>query len=284
MVNLQNIHSDFRSYQQLINLYDRYKEDSFNDVPVNLVKWFSANMCSALGGILDLLADNLNEIHLDASSGIETILSKNDFLSFYGYERLKDYHRTTIRYLKLRPSDGKYFSSYVRDELLNRAELPDMSQLVKNKMTEAIYEILVNAQIHSGSNFIYTCGQFFPARNSIDFMITDVGIGFKKKVNDRFNASLSSVQAIRWGTGDRNTTKTDISGGIGLALLKEFVDMNGGKMQIVSDDGFFQYEHGKEWTKFFDGKFPGSIVSLSFKTDDASTYVMKEEIDNDDIF
>ena len=33
---------------------------------------------------------------------------------------------------------------------------------VKEKVIEAIYEIFVNAQIHSETQLIYTCSQFFP--------------------------------------------------------------------------------------------------------------------------
>ncbi|MDR4507873.1 MAG: hypothetical protein MRJ65_06500 [Candidatus Brocadiaceae bacterium] len=44
------------------------------------------------------------------------------------------------------------------------------------KITESIYEIFVNAQIHSETDFIYTCGQFFPNKHMIEFTIKDTGI------------------------------------------------------------------------------------------------------------
>jgi len=242
-------------------------------------------MCSAFGAILDILSNQLNNIKLDnISPGVERILQKNDFLSYFDRERISDNFHTTIRYLKLKPTDGKYFNSYVVNELLGRNELPRMSELVKEKMAETIYEIFVNAQIHSESGFIYTCGQFYPKENRIEFTITDIGIGFKKKVNQRFNSNLTSTQAIQWATQDKNTTKIDISGGIGLALLKEFIAKNHGKMQIVSDDGYYEFSAEGEHIHLFNGQFPGTIVNLQIRTDDSSSYVLKKEINNNDIF
>ena len=53
-----------------------------------------------------------------------------------------DSNNTTIKFLKLKPTDGKYFNLYVANELLSCPELPCISLPLKKKMTEAIYEIL----------------------------------------------------------------------------------------------------------------------------------------------
>lgn len=285
MNQISNINNTFESYQKLISFYQANKDKQFEDIHISITNWFAANMCSAFGGLLDILSNRLNNIKLDQiSPSIERILQKNDFLSYFDREQITDNYHTTIRYLKLKPTDGKYFNSYVTNELLGRNELPQMSDLVKEKMAETIYEIFVNAQIHSESNFIYTCGQFYPNENKIEFTITDIGIGFKNKVNQRFNSNLTSTQAIKWATQDMKTTKIDISGGIGLALLKEFIAKNHGKMQIVSDDGFYEFSGDGEKTGLFDGQFPGTIVNLQFRTDDNSSYLLKKEINNNDIF
>lgn len=285
MTKIFNINNTFESYQKLIDFYQEHKDKDFDTIHIELRDWFAANMSAALGSILDILAYNINTISFDyISPDIERILLKNDFLSFFGRSRLVDNHHTTIRFLKLKTTDGKYFNNYVVHELIGRAELPQMSDLVKDKMTEAIYEIFVNAQIHSDSKHIYTCGQFFPRDNKIEFTIVDTGIGFKRKVNERFNSNLSSIQAIEWAIKDKNTTKIGVTGGIGLALLKEFIERNKGKMQIVSDDGFYQFDIQGEQMQLFNGSFPGTIVNLQFKTNDNSSYVLKSELDNNDIF
>lgn len=284
---LFRIDNTFDSYQSLISLYEQHRNDFFGDIHLEIRIFFAANMSAALGAILDIFTGNLNEIHFDhISPKVETILQKNDFLTYYGRNRAVDFNNTTIRFQKLKPTDGKYFKTYVIEELIegHSVDLPRMSKGVKEKIVEAIYEIFVNAQIHSESDFIYTCGQFYPNMNKIEFTIVDTGIGFREKINRRFDSNLSAVKAIKWAVEERKTTKLGISGGLGLAVLKEFITINEGKMQIVSNDGFFQYDASKEILKKFEGEFPGTIVNLQFKTDDKHNYSLKSEVDINEIF
>lgn len=282
---LSSINNTFVSYQQLISFYQANKNKFLEEVHIGLQSFFAANMSAALGAVLDLFMKNLNEVYFDyLEPKIEQILLKNDFLSYYGKERIIDNNHTTIKYQKLKPTDGKYFKVYVIEELIGRDELPHMSQALKEKIVEAIYEIFVNAQIHSETNFIYTCGQFFPNKSKIEFTIVDTGIGFKEKINHRFNSNLSAINAIKWAVQDKKTTKVNISGGIGLSLLKEFIGKNKGKMQIISDNGFYQFDHTGVIARNFTGIFPGTIVNLQFCTDDDSNYSLKSEIDINDIF
>lgn len=282
---LHNIDTSYECYLQLISLYHENKGNFLDEIQLSFEQWFGANMCSALGGILDKLVDGFNTIKLGTiPQNIKTIIQKNDFLSYYGHDRIQDTHNTTIKYLKLKPTDGRYFHSYVVNELLLRPELPSMSMALKKKITESIYEIFVNAQIHSETEFIYTCGQFFPGKHKIEFTITDTGVGFKNKINKRFGTSISSTQAIKWATTDGHSTKVGVSGGIGLALLKEFIQKNNGKIQIISDDGFYQFNSNGEQVKKFPWPFPGSIVNVQFRTDDTASYILKNEQSTQDLF
>jgi hypothetical protein len=284
---LSNIENSFESYQKLITLFDTNKDKLFDHVGIELRQWFSANMSAALGAVLDKFTSNLNDIHFDhIDPQIESILLKNDFLTYYGKSRAIDIHNTTIKFQKLRPKDGKYFKNYVINELIegHTTDLPRMTPGVKEKIVEAIYEIFVNAQIHSETQFIYTCGQFFPQKNKIEFTVVDTGIGFREKINRRFESKLTSIQALKWAVQDKRTTKVGVSGGIGLAVLKEFVRMNRGKMQIVSNDGFYQSDGIQEVMQMFVGEFPGTIVNLQFRTDDRKNYLLQSEIDVNEIF
>jgi len=67
-------------------------------------------------------------------------------------------------------------------------------------------------------------------------------------------------------------------------VLKEFIAMNKGKMQIVSGDGFYQFNADGELVHLFNADFPGTIVNLQFRTDDINNYRLKSEIDINEIF
>lgn len=277
-MKLSLISSNYNGYQQLINFYQSNKDCFFGDIHLDLSGWFSADMSAVLGALLDKLTNEMNTIHFDnISSDIEKILLKNDFLTRYGRERLPDINNTTIIFQKIEPNDGKFFSQYVFHKLLGRTEFPSISYCVRRKIAENIYEIFNNAQTHSETEYIYTCGQFYPKKNEIRFIIADTGIGFKESINRRFNANIDATKAISWAIENRKTTRKDIPGGLGLALLKEFIEKNKGQMQIISDSGFYQFSTGGVIEKQFNGKYPGAVVSLMFRTDDMHEYKLKSE-------
>lgn len=180
---LTNVHSDFRGYQQLITQYNLNRDKLLDKIYVKIDVWFDAHLSASLGGILDLLKENLNEISFEEMDyKIKNTLQKNNFLSYYSFLKRLDQFHTTISYQKLKPSDGRFFFSYIKNELLNRSELPHLSENLKGKIAEVIFEIFTNAQIHSETKHIYTCGQFFPKKDTIEFSIVDTGIGFKKEL------------------------------------------------------------------------------------------------------
>ncbi|MDR2129905.1 MAG: hypothetical protein LBP56_01830, partial [Odoribacteraceae bacterium] len=121
---LSTINSTFEGYQQLITFYEQNKSKSFDEIHIGLRKFFTANMSAALGALLDLFVAGLNSISFDfITPSIEQILLKNDFLTYYGRQRLLDNNHTTIKFQKLKPTDGKYFKMYVIEELIGRNEL-----------------------------------------------------------------------------------------------------------------------------------------------------------------
>ena len=167
---------------------------------------------------------------------------------------------------------------------MNSYAFPNVGETLKRKISESIYEIFINAKIHSNSEYVYTCGQFFPKKDIIEFTIVDMGQGFKNNINGRFNKDMSAVQAIKWAAASGNTTKRNTPGGIGLAILKEFIHFNDGTFQIVSDDGFYEYSKQKEIYNTLSDPFPGTIVNMKFRTNDSCSYYLTKEIDINGIF
>lgn len=281
---LSDIDTKLESYNQFTEFYNSIKNFVFCNISVSLNNWFGANMCAVLAGLLDKI-DFSNSIKITSNNeGVLTILKKNGFLANYGYEKADDVYSTTCRYLKLEPNQGRFFNFYVMDELLGKESFPDMSDKLKQKIKESIYEVFVNAQMHSNTKFIYTCGQFYPKKQKIEFTIVDTGIGFKNKINSSMNVNLNSLQAIKWALGTNNTTKKDIPGGLGLAILTEFIKLNKGKFQVISDNGFYQLSEDGEQIEMLNYPFPGTVVNMEFRTDDEFLYKLDSEININDIF
>jgi hypothetical protein len=80
-----------------------------------------------------------------------------------------------------------------------------------------------------------------------------------------------------WAFRAGNTTKAGAVGrGMGLDLLKHFVEANRGRLEILSHDAYASIDaHGKsfDWRPNF---FPGTLVNIKLECDD-SYYCLPSE-------
>lgn len=286
---LPEINHDLAGFDALVRLHGETADCFFEDVEVDLgaTTWFDADMCAALGAIMYRLGEGVNTVRLsNLRPSVENILSKNGFLSYYGRTKIPDRWGTTIPYRRFDAKDDRYFADYIENELIHRSEMPAMSPGLLKKFRESIFEIFSNAVLHSDTQQgIFSCGQFFPRRDRLDFSVADLGVGIRRNIKDKVGLDLSAEEAIVWATQGRNTTKRGaVPGGLGLKLLSEFIDLNGGCIQIVSDAGHWRREKKKTVTAPLSHPFPGTVVTVEINTADRSSYILSSELTTEDIF
>ena len=221
-------HDEF-GYRELVTLYSKTRHCLFEDIEIDMRKtvWFDADMCAVFGSILYSLNRNFNFIEIkNIRQEIERILSKNEFLTHYGLESTPDFGGTTITYKRFNLLDERSFSEYVSEQLIDRDEFPEMSSVFRKRFHSRIHEIFNNAKIHSHSNSgVFSCGQYYRDKNQLYFTVADLGVTIPSNVREFTNMSISASEAINWAVEKRNTTKIgDIPGGLGLSLLREFVN------------------------------------------------------------
>lgn len=98
---LPEIRHDQAGFEALVKLWAQTETCFLDDIDIDMsaVTWFDADMCAALGAILYRLGENLNTVKLkNIRSDVESILSKNRFLSTYGREKIPDQWGTTLPY------------------------------------------------------------------------------------------------------------------------------------------------------------------------------------------
>ena len=287
-LTLSDIRHDQSGFQAMVQLEAKTKDCLFEAVEIDMatVTWFDADMCAAFGAILYRLGENLNTVRLtNIRQNVTNILSKNGFLSHYGREKVPDSWGTTIPYQRFDVKDDKYFADYIENELIHRGEMPAMSEGLLKKFRESIFEIFSNAVLHSRTELgIFSCGQFFPRRSRLDFSVVDLGIGIRRNIKDNTGLDLASEDAIAWATKGHNTTKRGrVPGGLGLKLLGEFIDLNGGCIQIVSDAGYWR-RNRLTVTAPLSYAFPGTVVTVEINTADTNSYKLVSELSSANIF
>lgn len=288
-VPLPEIRHNLAGFEELVRLSAALEKCRFTDIDIDMAgcDWFDADMCAPLGAILYRVGHNMNRVQLtNVRPQVEKILSKNGFLSHYGRTAVRDTYGTTIPYQRFDVKDDRFFASYVESKFVRRSEMPRMSSGLIKRFRESVFEIFSNAVIHSQTQLgIFSCGQFFPKSHRLDFSVADLGIGIRQNVKEHTGVDLPAHEAIAWATSKRNTTKRGpIPGGLGLKLLAEFITLNGGRIQIVSDAGYWSLEKGHTQALPLRAPFPGTVVNVEINTADRQSYALSSELKGSDIF
>lgn len=118
--------------------------------------------------------------------------------------------------------------------------------------------------------------------------MVEVGRTFQDNVTEHANGfgNYTGKESIEWAVESGNTTKpNNETGGLGLDLIREFLKMNQGKIQIRSADGYWEEKKGNIFAQDSKTHFQGSIVNIEFNLYDKSEYYTpEEEIDIKSIF
>lgn len=273
---LTNVTSDCAGFDALAALAENTGQMEYASIEVSFsgVTWFDANMAAPLGVVLARILDRYNTLSIvDVPWGQQSILKRNGFLVNFGYPATVFGSRgTVLPYERFRSKDANRFYDYLYEYLPGKG-LPEMTSDFSVRFLQSLGEIFINSQTHAESNLgVFICGQFYPLKQRLDISIADAGITIPGKIKQRFGVRPPAVKALRWALTEGNTTKEDSPGGVGLKLLRDFIALNGGRLQIASGKAFWQFQHGKENFLELKHEFPGTVVNLEVYTADTNSY------------
>lgn len=284
-IALGQIKTGFNGFQKILELGNQIIPE---DYEINISNWIDANMCAPLGAILHRKKTENIPIQIsNISSMVKSILRKNHFLLQFGMAEKPDSYGTTIEYRRFEMVGKVYedFKQYViRYFRSGSLGLPEMTPALLKRFRESLFEIFSNAIEHSDTKEgIFTCGQFFPNRKRLHFAIADLGIGIGGNIYRHLKIKLSSENAIKWAISGK-TTRRDRPGGLGLQLIREFINLNKGRLIIVSGAGYWELSKGRVSTHTLSKPFPGTVVTIVIDTADKTSYCLSSEIGSSDVF
>lgn len=246
------------------------------------VAWIEAHLTSALLCIIRILQKKNNNISfVNTKDRVRDILSRN---GFFVSKNIKE-SGTVIPLKEFHISHGKEYAHYIRKNM-DRMKLPAMTTTLRNKIYEGLDEIFINSTMHSNTvTNIFFSGQFFPKRDRIDFAISDAGIGMCGAYRKTYGLNLPSAEAINWAMTEGNTTRQgDIPGGLGLKILRKFIQLNAGRFIVVSRFGYWKEEKGVVEKIQMPFEFPGTIVTIEVNTADKNAYDLMHTPDPNNIW
>jgi hypothetical protein len=294
---LPNVHSNASGFGTLAAIATESGADSSREVKISFanLSWFDANMAAPLGAVLARLTDSLKAVSLvEIGAPQEKILRKNAFLTAFGYAPVPDTNRTTMPYQRFKLTEMSLFAEYLLRHLPGKG-MPSMTSDLALAFQQSLFEVFANSVTHSESApGVFVCGQFFPIDRRLDISIADAGVGIPRRINDSIPGALKTSEAwlknaavadkygnlkpsiaLAVALSENVTTKTGrLPGGGGLKLIKRFIQLNGGCIQIATGGAFWQFSRGKDEFHDLPAAFPGTVVNLEVNTADAKTYCL----------
>jgi len=287
------IKSDFRGFSFLSNVQRDilYHKSSLDKVEVdfNKCEFFEGNLYAVLGAILTLNDDRIRYSLMNFKNRrVKDLIIRNRFAEdFHDCNEIHCngkhyYYDSTIQYKTLKSTSEYDMNLYIINDVLKTGIVPDMTEAARKKMASSISEVINNAIHHGDTRDVFICGQYFKEHRDLKLTIVDLGRSIPVNVNKFLKQNKTACEAIEWAISGGNTTRArdkKTPGGLGLKVLRQFLKMNKGTLQIVSKEGFMNINGNEEINyKTLSSPFQGTIVNIIFKTDDEKTYKLVSEV------
>jgi len=229
-----------------------------------------ARLIQRRGGTAGFAWDTLKE-------DVRRNLERNDFTAVFGHSWVP-WTGNTIPYREDSWLDKNGIMGYLKSYWLGRGWV-QVSPLLRDAIVGNVWEIYSNAFEHSDSPIgVFSCGQHYPHIGELKLSVVDFGVGIPGNVRgflmrrgfpeDRI-LGVTAAKALEWAFRRGTTTKVGGPGrGNGLDLLKNFVQVNHGRLEIFSHEGYTLIDKSQEAHVNRATFFQGTMVNITFQCDE----------------
>lgn len=234
-------------------------------------QWIDANMCAPLYSVISRFFQERKAVQVSGlRSNITNVFQKNGFAKILGLPVVPDINETTIPFVRLNPSETRRFAEYSTGKFKEIFVKKHFGNPPEN-FFESVNEIFQNSSVHAKTSAsVASCGQFFPRDKRIDFAISDCGIGIPENVREFLGTHIPDKDAVIWAISESNTTRkanaNGSPGGLGLKIVRDFIDETHGKLIIVSGRAFVYRQKGETHEIELPNAFPGTCVNIEINT------------------
>jgi hypothetical protein len=177
--------------------------------------------------------------------------------------------------------DREAIVRYIEREVMSRAEMPLMSKNLRKEIRRSFAEIFGNVFNHSESLIGgLVCGQVYPKRKEIQLTFFDSGTGIGRNVRSCVKGVADDPTAIRWAL-ERGTSTLALSQGhprgLGLYLLRQFLRLNGGELQVYANSGYYREQGTEHQAIVFSPSLEGTLIDLRIRIEEGISYRLAEE-------
>jgi signal transduction histidine kinase len=245
------------------------------------------NAVAFLGGLARLIESRGGKVTFNwetLKNHVCMNLKQNGFMYAFNAGE-KPWLGNSIPYREDLSEDSDGLINYLAEDWLGRGWV-HVSDILTAVIVGITCEIYANAFEHGKTNIgVFSCGQHFPRLRELNLTVVDFGVGIPQNVRDFVkNNDLPADEALKWAFQKGTTTRGgQVTGGIGLDYLKQFVHINKGKLQILSHDGCATIDENGEVYENKQSFFGGTLVNITLLCDE-SLYALDFEADDELLF
>lgn len=288
IINIPTVNDSPSDFETLFRIWDQVNDYEL-DVKFDLSRcgFLRPNAIAFLGGLARLIESRMGKVSFDwntcTNDAVMANLCQNGFAGMFEYPT-SAWTGESIPYREDNVLDMNGIMDYLTDYWLGRGWV-HVSQRLRDAIVGRMWEIYNNAFEHSGSEIgMFSCGQHYKKDNDLILSAVDFGQGIPSKIrtfvdSDPRAQDLPADACLRWAFKRGNSTCPEgVARGLGLDLLREFIQINQGKLEIYSNEGYAIIDKDGERYENRDISFKGTVVHITLRCDE-NLYHFKDEAD-----
>jgi hypothetical protein len=265
-------------FEQLFSLWSQ-TNGYFEDIVLDFsgCHFLRPNAVAFLGGLARLIESRMGTVVFDWSTlrngAVKMNLLQNGFAGVFGHPT-PGWSGNSIPYREDGALEQDGIMDYLTLHWLGRGWV-HVSPRLRDAIAGRMWEIYNNAFEHAGSQIgVFSCGQYFRHRNELVLSVVDFGQGIAANVRNFLSfdpraEQLRAAGCLRWAFQRGTSTRPNgMARGVGLDLLKEFIRVNHGRLEVYSNEGYGLIDQTSELFENRSVLFEGTMFHITLRCDE----------------
>ncbi len=292
VIKINTLNDKPEHFEQLFNIWSQVNNDAENvRFDFSQCSFLRPNAVAFLGGLARLIESRRGSVVFDwdtiNNSWVRATIRQNGFAGMFG-DSSPSWEGHSIPYREDRSLDLNGISDYLTFNWIGKGRI-HVSDRLRDDIVGWMWEIYNNAFEHSASEIgVFSCGQHLWRKKKLILSVVDFGQGIPTNVKNFLRqyaaednvARLKSKYCLEWAFESGHSTSIGhVARGIGLDLLKEFIHLNQGKLEVYSNDGYAIIDENGDRYEDREISFAGTIVHITLRCNE-KLYQLKDEADS----
>ncbi|RXQ97690.1 ATP-binding protein [Ancylomarina salipaludis] len=256
--------NNYQSYLFFTELQASTKQLIKTEIVFNFqeTKLIESNLFAVIGSLIMDLERRRNKVRL--------INFQDSILNLFYTKKMikggmkKDVWKSLIKCQFFLSPDEEQLTDYLENKIFPERPAVALNPQLKMAIELCVAEIFRNAFAHSNRKEVFISHYVSVHNKKLIISIVNKGANMQQLATSALKKAQNGMGAIKWAVDSGTTSKPFKHNGMGLFTIRQFIEQNDGKIQIISGNGVWKQVKHRKFTKLTRKEFPGTIVTLEF--------------------